>query len=265
MSDTKSAQKIIIEPPYFSNWADLFMPKIANMILPFVLRFECITPNSVTLFSFFLYVLGCLFIFIDIPYHLFYTAILLPIAYIGDCLDGQLARTKKLSSNIGNYLDKVVDVLKIYIITICLAYSAYITTNNIIYIFLGFTACFFFNFRYYIKLETIFSQFNQDSQYLVKASERRRELYIIKQRDYEKLPTSFLGKIKLFWLKNRSIFWVDEAEFVIFTSIGAIFNQIELVLWILAVSQVLIAFWRLFERGYQTHKAKEKLFDPMRK
>jgi len=265
MSDTKGTQKRIIEPPYFSNWADLFMPKIANMILPLVLRFKWITPNIVTSFSFFLYVLGCLFIFINIPYHLYYAAILLPIAYIGDCLDGQLARTKKLFSDIGNYLDKVVDVLKIYIITISLAYGAYVTTNNTLYIFLGFTASFFFSFRYYIKLETIISQFNQDSQYLVKSIERRQELYLTKQREYEKLSTTFLGKIKLFWLKNRSIFWVDEAEFVIFTSIGAIFNKIELVLWVLAISQVLIAFWRLFERGYQTHKAKDRLLDPMRK
>lgn len=265
MSDKKPMQKNIIEPPYFSNWADLFMPKIANTILPFVSRFDWITPNKVTLFSFFLYVLGCLFIFIDIPGHLIYTAILLPIAYIGDCLDGQLARTKKLSSEIGNYLDKVVDVLKIFIITICLAYNAYTTTNNVIYIFLGFIACFFFSFRYYIKLETIFSQFNRDPQYLVNSNKRRQELYLIKEREYKKLSTSFSGKIKLFWLKNRSIFWVDEAEFVIFTSIGAIFNQIELVLWVLAVSQVLIGFWRLFERGYQTSKAKDKLLDPMRK
>ena len=265
MRDKKLTQKRIIEPPYFSNWADLFMPKIANMILPLVSRFKWITPNIVTLFSFFLYILGCLFIFINIPYHLYYTAILLPIAYIGDCLDGQLARTKKLSSNIGNYLDKVIDVLKIYIITISLAYGAYVKTNNAIYIFLGFTACFFFNYRYYIKLETIFSQFNQDSQYLVKSSERRQELYLMKQREYERLSATFLGKIKLFWLRNRTIFWVDEAEFVIFTSIGAIFNKIGLVLWVLAVSQVLIAFWRLFERGYQTHKARDKLLDPMRK
>ncbi|HIG46235.1 MAG TPA: CDP-alcohol phosphatidyltransferase family protein [candidate division Zixibacteria bacterium] len=261
MSNTKLTQKKIIEPPYFSNWADLFMPKIANMILPLVSKFKWITPNMVTLVSFFIYASGCLFIFIDIQYHLYFTAILLPIAYIGDCLDGQLARTKNLFSDMGNYLDKVVDVLKIYMITISLSYSAYITTNHAIYIFLGFTAC----FRYYIKLETIFSQFNQDPQYLVKASERKQELYLSKQREYEKLSASFLGRIKLFWLKNRSIFWVDEAEFVLFTSIGAIFNRIELVLWILAVSQTLIAFWRLFERGYQTHKAKEKLLDPMRK
>lgn len=265
MSDTKPTQATIIEPCYYSNWADLFMPRLANLILPFVSRIEWITPNMVTLFSFLLYILGCLLIFIEIPYHLFYTAILLPVAYIGDCLDGQLARAKGLSSDIGNYLDKVVDVLKIYIITVCLAYGAYSTSDSVIYIFLGFTACFFFNFRYYIKLETIYSQINRDSEYLAKSSERRKELYIIKQIEYETLSTSFSGRIKLFWLKNRSILWVDEAEFVIFTSIGAVFNQIGVVLWILATSQVAIAFWRLFERGYQTHRAKARLLDPMRK
>lgn len=265
MSDVKSTQKSVIEPPYFSNWADLLFPKMANMILPYVSGINWITPNQVTLFSFFLYVLGCLFIFIDVPHHLLYSAILLPIAYIGDCLDGQLARTKKLSSEIGNYLDKVVDVLKIYIITICLSIYAYETTQNVLYIYLGFTACFFFNFRYYLKLETIFSQFNKDPEYLVKCSARRLELYQEKGALYAELSTSFSGKIKLFWLKHRSIFWVDEAEFVVFTSIGAVFNQIELVLWVFAISQTLIALWRLFERGYQTHKATEQLLDPMRK
>ena len=74
-----------------------------------------------------------------------------------------------------------------------------------------------------------------------------------------------MGKIKLFWLKNRTIFWVDEAEFVIFTSIAALLNKIEIVLWIFAISQTLIAFWRLFERGYKIHRTPEKLLDPLRK
>ncbi len=265
MSEATSTKKNVIEPPYFSNWADLLFPKIANLILPLVSRFKWITPNIVTLFSFFLYVLGCLFIFIDVPNHLLYTAILLPVAYIGDCLDGQLARTNNLSSEIGNYLDKVVDVLKIYIITISIAVYAYNTTQDVLYIYLGFTACFFFNFRYYLKLETIFSQFNKDPGYLKKCSERRRQLYEIKEAQYAELSTRFSGKIKLFWLKHRSIFWVDEAEFVVFTSLGAIFNQMIFVLWVLAISQLLIAMWRLFERGYQTHKATDQLLDPMRK
>ena len=265
MSDKKVTHANVIEPPYFSNWADLFFPKVANRILPLVAGIDWITPNIVTLFSFFLYVLGCLFIFIDVPNHLIYTAVLLPVAYIGDCLDGQLARTKKLSSEIGNYLDKVVDVLKIYIITLCLAIYTFETTQNVLYIYLGFTACFFFNFRYYLKLESIFSQFNKDPEYLVKCSERRRELYRQKAAQYTELTSSISGKLKLFWLKHRSIFWVDEAEFVVFTSMGAVLDQMGLVLWVLAVSQFLIAMWRLYERGYQTHKATEQLLDPMRK
>ena len=74
-----------------------------------------------------------------------------------------------------------------------------------------------------------------------------------------------MGRIKLFWLKNRAIFWVDEAEFVVFTSLAALLNELEIVLWIFGLSQALIAFWRLLERGYQTHTMSEKLLDPMRK
>lgn len=265
MSNKAAKQKGVIEPPYYSNWGDLVLPKVANFILPVVLKINWLTPNVITLLSFGLYVLGCLMIFIDIPYHLYYTAILLPVAYVGDCLDGQVARTKKLSSNIGNYLDKVVDVLKIYVISISLAYGAYLNTQDVIYIYLGFTACFFFNFRYYIKLETIFSQFNIDQNYLVKCSAKRKELYKEKGEQYAELSKSFVGKIKLFWLKNRSIFWVDEAEFVIFASVAAIFNEIGIVLWVFAISQTLIAIWRLFERGYQTSVAPEQLLEPMRK
>jgi hypothetical protein len=190
---------------------------------------------------------------------------LLPVAYVGDCLDGQVARTRKLSSNIGNYLDKVVDVLKIYIISMCLAYAAYLNTQDVLYIYLGFTACFGFNFRYYIKLETIFSQVNLDANYLAKCSAKRKELYKEKEEQYEKLSATFGGKVKLFWLKNRSIFWVDEAEFVVFTSVAVLLNKIEIVLWVFAISQSLIAIWRLFERGYQTNVATEQLLEPMRK
>lgn len=204
-------------------------------------------------------------IFIDIPYHLYYTTILLPVAYIGDCLDGQIARTRNLSSQLGNYLDKVLDVLKIYVLSMSLAYGAYLNTNNIIYVFLGFTTCFFFNYRYYIKLETILSQCTLDSNYLSSSGARRQYLYRDKKREYEELTSTFVGKLKSFWLKNRTIFWVDEAEFVVFTSVAALLGRIEILLWVFAISQVVIASWRLFERGYQTHKTTEKLLDPMRK
>jgi len=266
MNNKHQTPKNVLEPAIFHNWADLYMPRIANRILlPWVSKINFLTPNVITVISFFLYILGCLMIFIDVPYHLYFTAVLLPLGYIGDCLDGQVARTRNLSSPVGNYLDKVLDVLKIFVLTASLAYGAYLNTHEIIYIFLGFTACFFFNFRYYIKLETIFSQCNSNPNYLSECADRKIELLKEREIKYNNLNKTFIGKIKLFWLKNRVVFWVDEEQFVVFTSIAAILNKIEIVLWIFAVSQVLIAVWRLFERGYQTAKNPEKLLDPMRK
>lgn len=254
-----------IEPPYFSNWADLVYPKVANKILPFAAKVPGLTPNIVTIFSFFLYFAACLFLIIDIPHNLLYTAILLPIAYILDCLDGQLARHTKHSSLVGDYLDKTLDVLKIYIITLCLSLNLYWSTHDTLYIFLGFTACFFFNFRYYIKLETMFSTINRDKEYLTESRSLRYELYDAFGGKYKDWSKTFFGKIKTFLHRNRAIFFVDEAEFVTFTAIGALFNRLDLVLWIFAISQFLIAFWRLYERGRQINTFSKRLYWPMRK
>lgn len=261
----KFSQTRVIEPPYFSNWVDLIMPKIANKILPLVARISWITPNSITLLSFFLYVLGCLFIFISIPYHLFYTTILLPLAYVLDCLDGQLSRTTHRMSEIGNYLDKTLDVLKIYLITISLSYGTYLKTHEVLYIFLGFTACFFFNFRYYLKHETMYGQFVKNKNYLDESRKKRNELYEQKEKEYNQLSQTFIGKLKLLYLKHRIALFVDEGEFTVFTATAALFDKIEIAVWIFAISQIIIGLWRLIERGYQTHTLSSRLLWPMRK
>lgn len=265
MKHVKQPLQQIIEPPYFSNWADLVMPKIANLILPLCMIIPGITPNKITVFSFCLYASGCVLLFISFPYHLILTAILLPIAYILDCVDGQLARTQKTSSAAGDYLDKVLDVLKIYILTFSLAVAVYLQTGRIVYIFLGFAACFFFNFRYYIKLETMFSAFNKDLEYLQKSRLLRYQLYETLEEKYKQLSKTFFGALKVLWYKHRSIFFVDEAEFVVITSLAALFNKLDWALWIFAVSQVYIAVWRFFERMYQIKTSSSRLYWPMRK
>lgn len=252
----KQTQRDVVKSPYFGNWADNFGFPIAYKLLPLILPFSFITPNVVTITSFILYVVGCFLLFINIPYHLIFASVLLFVGYIGDNLDGQLARERRLSSIIGDYLDKVLDVLKIYLITLSLAVSVYLQTHNILYVFLGFTACFGFNYRYYIKLETMFSRINSDPKYLEKSAIKREEL----QRALDQTKG-----IKSIWIKNRTLFFIDEAEFVIITCIFALLNKLELALWILGISQVIIVSWRLFERGYQLYNPSENLLKPMRK
>lgn len=261
----KNLELKVIEPPYFSNWADIFFPKIANKLVSFAAAIPFLTPNIITVISFLLYVLGSVFLFVSFPSHLILAAILFPVSYVLDCLDGQLARVTKRSSNIGDYLDKVLDVLKIYIVTISLSYTVYLQTGGILPFILGFTACFFFNFRYYIKLETVLNRVGKEVNYLTKSRETRLDLYTQKDELYKKLNKTVFGKIKVLWYWNRIIFFVDEAEFVVFISLGALFNQLSLVLWFLAVSQVTIAVFRFFERGYQIKTSSKRLYWPMRK
>ncbi len=129
-------------------------------------------------------------------------------------------------------------------------------TDNILFIYLGFAACFFFMFRYYIKLATLFGRIDLDSSYLSKSAQKREQL----EKKINKL--TFLNSL---WIRNRIILFVDEAEFAVFTSLGALFNRLDLALWILAVSQIVIAFWRFWERGHQVSKNSGKLLEPLRK
>lgn len=265
MKARKAALKkpFIIEPPFFSNWADQLFPKLANLLIPLAIKIK-LTPNIITFFSFFLYSLACLLIAFYPNYPLL-VAILLPLAYIFDCLDGQLARTKQLSSPLGDYLDKTLDVLKVYILTLSLSLNQFFRTGNSMYFILGFTACFGFNFRYYIKLETMFSVISRDKEYLEKSRELRYQLYEELANYYQNLSKTFLGKLKILWYKNRVFLFIDEAEFVVVTSFAAIFNRLDIALWIFAVGHFTIAIFRLIERGYQINVNSQNLLKPMRK
>ncbi len=265
MSTNSEPIQKVIEPSFFSNWADLFFPKIANKTIPFLVKIPGITPNIVTITSFLLYTAGCLVIFTNFDFKLYLTAIFLPIAYILDCADGQLARTMKKSSLIGDYLDKVLDVLKIFIITFSLGFYLYLQSGNILYLILGFIACFFFNFRYYIKLETMFSQINNNPDYLRDSRRLRYQLYEDLGNRYKEWSKSIFGKVKVLFYKNRSIVFVDEAEFVVFTSIAALFNRLDIALWIFAISQLSIGVFRIFERAYLIQNNQERLKQPLRK
>ncbi len=259
------AKKDIVKNVYFSNWTDQIGYPLAYLLLPAALKFSFITPNVVTIFSFFLYSAGCFLLFISFPYHFLVASLFIFLGYVGDDLDGQLARVTKKSSSIGDYLDKVLDVLKIFIVTFSLGLATFLKTENLFYIFLAFVACFFFMFRYYIKLETMFGAINKDSDYLDKSNKKRDEIIAEMQKTFENYSKSFIGKLKILWIKNRTFFFVDEAEFVVLTCIGALLNNLELALVVLATSQVIIGFYRFYERGFQISKARHLLLRPMRK
>lgn len=248
---------------YIGNWADMYFRHLSKFIVKFISKLKWVTPNFITLFSSLVFIIGCLLLFIDIPYHLYYAALLIFIGYIGDLLDGDLARERNISSDLGAYLDAVVDVFKIYFITISLSISVYLNQNKLIYIFLGFTVCAAIYCRFYIKQYVskyiLINQIEKNNQFIYKRFKIEKEWKQNLELKYNKLSKTLVGKLKILWLKNKNILLVDEAEIAVFTCLASIFNQLTIWLWILTISQVIIVLLRLFQRGYQLKKGDVEL------
>ena len=255
----------VVKSTYYSNWGDLFGYKIAHFVLPALVKIKFLTPNQITLVSFLSFAIGCfLLLFPIFPINII-AGLLIFAGYVGDDIDGQFARETKKYSIIGDYLDKVLDVVKIFLVTFFSALAVYFQSGNIVFILVGFIACFAFLLRYYIKLETMFSAFSRDDKYMDKSAKKRAELEHEMDIFYGKTPKNIPEFLRSLWIKNRMIFIVDEAEFAIFTAIGAALGQLWVSLVIIATAQVAVVIWRAFERGIQLMNGSENLVRPLRK
>lgn len=254
----------IVEPNYFSNWGDLWYPKLANnLFLPVAAKISWLTPNQVTITSFLLYA-GAIIGLNWRPELWLLWGLLLPLSYILDCLDGQLARTAGKSSPIGDYLDKTLDVFKIGIINLGFGYFVYTQTNDVFYLILAFMSCFGFLFRYYIKLETMFSAIGRDEKYLEKSRTHRWELYA-KFDDQKNHRKGIVSYFRWFIFKNRAIVALDEAEHVTFGALAILTGTVWLWLWVFGIVQTAAFLYRLWQRGAQLKNDPESLLYPMRK
>jgi phosphatidylglycerophosphate synthase len=255
----------IVKSTYYSNWGDRIGYPLAKLTVKPLSRLNFLTPNHVTLISFLSFAVGCLLLDVNIPFHLPIAALLIFAGYVGDDVDGQLARITGKFSVLGDYLDKVLDILKIFLVTLAAGVAEYFQTRNPLYLILGFVACFMFQYRYYIKLETMFSAISRDPEYLDASSVVRKDLEYKMDILYSTRAQSFSQGLRLFWIKNRTILFVDEAEFAIFVAIGAVTNHLAAALWLIAMAQVIFVTWRLFERGSQLASSSPNLKQPLRK
>jgi phosphatidylglycerophosphate synthase len=114
-------------------------------ILPFARRLSLliinrtnITPNAITLFA---------FTFVPVAAYCYgtgtYTGLVLgalffEINYLFDCVDGTVARVKKLGTPLGTFLDPMLDRLRIVILTVTLAYGLYTLYVDIRVVYLCF-------------------------------------------------------------------------------------------------------------------------------
>lgn len=95
--------------------------KFSAFFLYLTQRFCIYTPNVITVASLTLGLLAGITALLDLGFFVF--AVLSVLTYTFDNADGMLARTRKLTSKLGGFLDWFFDLIKDYFIEVCFVYS----------------------------------------------------------------------------------------------------------------------------------------------
>ena len=107
-------------------------------VLVWMLRNTPVTPNQVSFIAIAIAAVGCgVMIGWQSYYGLVLAGLLLQLAYIVDCVDGQLARTKQQTSPVGALLDFMLDEVKAFLVLGSAAVRLYVARNDATYLLIG--------------------------------------------------------------------------------------------------------------------------------
>ncbi len=114
----------------------IFYRPIASLLVKLFFHTR-ITPNQLTLTSFFFGILSASFFILGEHVFLIIGAILLQFSQILDVADGMLARAKNSGSQFGAYLDLFLDRITDFIITSGIVTGYYLISKNITILIIG--------------------------------------------------------------------------------------------------------------------------------
>lgn len=244
-------------------WSSFVTAPIAIVLNLLVVDWPFLTPNRITSASLICSFIAAIFIIEGSFVFFVIAAFLLNLSLVFDCMDGQMARYRGISSPFGSYYDKVTDQLKIFLIFGATSWAAYQQTGDKTAIFLGFTGVAFYFIRVYVKYLTIFIEMEIDPKYLASCA----EVATVETKDRPAGPgAGFKNNLIWFLKEQRKFFLFNEAVFIFLISFGLLFDMLMEILWIFAVSQVYYGVRRSYQRGHQIyHSQHAELLEPMEK
>jgi len=230
-------------------WSSFVTAPIGILLNVIVVDWSILNPNRLTTLSFIVSLLGAAYI-LPFSYQNFVAAaILIQLSHVLDCMDGQMARYRGISSPAGSFYDKIADFIKIFIFFAAVSFAVFEETNNITVVFLGFTATFFYTLRSYIKYVTLNIRAENDPEYFENASNTKVELSV---------ESNFSLRKNLLWFlrEQRKFFRFEEGVFVFLISAALLLQALLPLLWILAISQLYYGLMKAIQRGLQIQKSK---------
>lgn len=229
-------------------WSSFVTSPAAIAANYFAVELPWITPNRITGLSFIVAVAAAICIIIGGLPNFIIAAILIHISHVLDCMDGQLARYRKTSSPTGSYFDRMTDQIQITLWFGAAGYAAYSQTMSVTPVILALIGIGFYGLRGYTKYIALEIEMKRDPSYLA-ASDSQEEPTIA-------AGLGFGVRANLAWFvrEQPKFLMFSEGVFVFMLSAALLFDVLEPMLWIFAVTQIFWGFYRGIERGLQIHQ-----------
>ena len=129
-------------------WTVLLVDPLASRLVRLVAPYRWITPNVLTLIaSIFGFGAAACFAVGD-RWALVAGGVLFHISFVVDCMDGKIARLNGTGTMFGQWLDFVLDRVRVFFIALALFGGQYARTQNVAYLWLMAVAIFLDLFRY---------------------------------------------------------------------------------------------------------------------
>ncbi|NIA68833.1 CDP-alcohol phosphatidyltransferase family protein [Pelagibius litoralis] len=204
-----------------------------------------ITPNRITGASFLVAVVASLCIVIGGSANFIAAAVLIHLSHMLDCMDGQMARYRQVSSPIGSYYDRLTDQVQVTLWFGAAGYAAYLQSSSVTPVVLALIGIALYGLRGYTKYIAIEIETGRDPGYLAKMSQWKKP---------EKVAGLGFGlRANLTWFarEQRKIFHFDEGVFIFMLSAALLFDALEPMLWIFAGGQLFWGLYRAVQHGRQ--------------
>jgi hypothetical protein len=178
-------------------------------------------------------------------------AILIHVSHILDCMDGQMARYRRVSSPVGSYYDRLTDQVQVALWFGAAGYAAYAQTASVTPVFLAMIGIAFYSLRGYAKYISLEIETACDPEYPAKMAQ------LIRVETTAGPGFGLRANLLWFLKEQRKILAFDEGVFIFMLSAALIFDQLVPMLWVFAASQVFWGLRKSWLRGQNIGKNKK--------
>jgi phosphatidylglycerophosphate synthase len=224
-------------------WSSFVTAPLAIASNYFAVDRDWITPNRITLTSFIVALAAAICIVIGGTGNFIAAAILIHLAHVLDCMDGQMARYRRVSSAIGSYYDRLTDQIQVTVWFGAAGYAGYLQSSHAQPLVLAFVGVAFYSLRGYAKYVAIELETADDPDYPAKMA-RAQEIP-------RTAGPGFGVQANAVWFlrEQQKILRFDEGVFIFMLSAALVFGALEPMLWVFAASQLFYGLFRAFHNG----------------